>query len=126
MTGVSVNIFRSGLGDCTNRGVTCPDLSIDSGLIFVLFDEEIKGGNYDLEECLAKPERYVCLKIVRRRLGRPNEYLHVEPFNQPEGKAGPMAGGNFVYSSDSRFPHDYPLAVHDRFETWEQYDQLTR
>ena len=36
-----------------------------------------------------------------------------------------MFGGNFVYTSDSRFPSDYPIPIHDRFETQEQYDQLS-
>jgi hypothetical protein len=28
-----------------------------------------------------------------------------------------MFGGNFVYTSDSRFPHDTPIRLMDRFET---------
>jgi hypothetical protein len=31
---------------------------------------------------------------------------------------GPMFGGNFISSSDSRFPFHYPLPIHDRFEGW--------
>lgn len=116
MRGVSVDIFRSGSSDCTNRGVTCRDLAKDSGLVFILFDESIEDGNFKLEECLAEPERYVCFKLVRRWAGQANEYLHVEPINQPEGHSGPMFGGNFVYTSDGRFPGRYPLSVHDRFE----------
>lgn len=37
-------------------------------------------------------------------------------FAKPVGRSGGMAGGTFVYTSDSRFPFDYPLALHDRFE----------
>jgi hypothetical protein len=33
---------------------------------------------------------------------------------------GGMFGGNFVYSSDSRFPHSGPIKVLDRFETPQQ------
>ena len=31
--------------------------------------------------------------------------------------AGPMFGGCFIYTSDSRFPSDAPIALHDRWET---------
>jgi hypothetical protein len=27
-----------------------------------------------------------------------------------------MFGGNFIWSCDSRFPHDYPIKIHDRVE----------
>jgi len=27
-----------------------------------------------------------------------------------------MFGGNFIYTSDSRFPNKYPIAIHDRYE----------
>ena len=37
------------------------------------------------------------------------------PVVQPSGMAGPMFGGNFVYSSDSRLPRE-PIPVHDRYE----------
>lgn len=36
-----------------------------------------------------------------------------------EGFRGPMFGGTFVWSSDSRFPVPYPVALHDR---WEKYN----
>ena len=39
---------------------------------------------------------------------------------------GPMFGGQFIFSSDARFPSDQPIHVHDRFETPEQYDLLSR
>ena len=53
-------------------------------------------------------------------------YVHAEPVDKPEGKVGPMFGGNFIYTSDSRFPNDYPIPVHDRFETPEQAEILSR
>ena len=56
-----------------------------------------------------------------------------EPLVKPAGKIGGMFGGNFVYTSDSRFPSLYgerncahfPIPVHDRFETQEEYDALS-
>ena len=126
MRGVSVSIFRSDLGDCTNRGVTSPAISKDR--IVVVFDPEIQTGNYKLEDCKDDP-RFICLRIVRRWVGTPNEYLHCEPINDKgAGRVGPMFGGNYVSTSDSRFKDlaRYPLPVHDRYETQEQYDLLSR
>lgn len=50
-------------------------------------------------------------------------YYHAEPIDQPSGMVGPMFGGNFCYSSDSRFREicQYPIPIHDRFETVEAY-----
>lgn len=52
------------------------------------------------------------------------------------GGAGPMMGGSYIASSDSRFsaecqrvlgaPFYGAVPLHDRFETWEQYEQLSR
>lgn len=55
---------------------------------------------------------------------RSPEYWALKPVNQPKGVLGPMAGGNLAYSSDSRCKHVYH--IHDRFETQEQYDALSR
>jgi hypothetical protein len=56
--------------------------------------------------------------------------------DRPEGAVGPMMGGNFAATSDSRFfeaverlcGYRYvgALPVHDRFETPAQYEQLSR
>lgn len=114
MRGVSVQIYRSDLGDCTNGGVTSPSQS--RGRIVVVFDPEVQDGNYRLEDCKEDP-RFICLRVVRRWVGTPHEYLHCEPIT--EGRQGiSMFGGNYVGSSDSRFSNvsRYPLPVHDRIE----------
>lgn len=114
MTGVPVNIFRWNLGDCTNRGATSPEKS--KGKTVVVFDPAIKHGNFNLDECKDDP-RFLCLRVVRRWEGTDHEYLHCVQIGTEDG-AG-MSGGNFVYSSDSRFSDvaRYPLSVHDRFES---------
>ena len=120
MRGVSVNIFRSDLGDCTNGGVTSPRNSQDK--IVVVFDPEIQDGNYHLERC-KDDDRFICLRVVRR-----GTYMHCEVIGEKKpGHVGPMAGGNYVGSSDSRFSRvsEYPLPVHDRFETQDQYNLLS-
>ena len=54
--------------------------------------------------------------------GRTSYYL--EPVKEPE-HLGWMYGGTVVYTSDSRFPADYPLRLHDRQETPRQYEILS-
>ncbi len=59
-------------------------------------------------------ENSPAVKLVRRIIGgRP--YIHAEPIERPEG-IGWMASGAFIESSDSRFPNDYPIPLHDRQE----------
>lgn len=64
------------------------------------------------------------VKLVKRNIG--GEYVHAEPVEQPEGVCGPSAGGAFIHSSDSRFPSKYPISLHDRFDTWEHYEALSK
>ena len=93
---------------CANDGVTetCETLYL-----------VIPEGWYSLEE--SDPR---LLRIVEHR----GKYMHAEPINPGDtsGCVGPMFGGNFVYTSDSRFPNKYPIPVHDRYETYEQYKLL--
>lgn len=55
---------------------------------------------------------------------RGTNYFAVKPLLQPNDKVGPMAGGNLAYSSDSRCPVVYH--IHDRFETQDEYNALSR
>ena len=68
----------------------------------------------------------ISLRLVKRIIGN-KEYIHAEPVERPEDKVGPMWGGNFVYSSDSRFSEvsPYPIPVHDRFETTQENERLS-
>lgn len=70
---------------------------------------------------------YPAVKLVRRIIFGA-EYLHAEPVDRPANAVGPMFGGAFIYSSDSRFNavNPYPIPLHDRFETQEEYDLLSR
>ena len=100
------------LGDCTNGGIskdryrlllTCEDGFID-----------------------AEPDDPALLRLVKRKIGG-REYIHAEPVNPGDtsGSVGPMFGGNYVSTSDSRFPSDYPIPLHDRYENPLQYNQLS-
>jgi hypothetical protein len=105
-----VTVLRNAQGDFTNKGVTSRATTL------LLVGEGVP-------EIFEESPRVPTLVLVRRWAGTPNEYLHAEPLEQPAGGVGPMAGGNFVYSTDGRFRDlcPYPISVHDRFETVEQY-----
>ncbi len=42
------------------------------------------------------------------------------------GYMGAMFGGKFAYSSDGRFPSSFPLPIHDRYETAELAEVLSK
>lgn len=109
MKALPINVFKDGSGDCTNGGIS----SRYNRLLLVCED-----GFIDIDEN-DPPENLV--HIVTRRFGF-GEYRHIEPVASPAG-AGWMSGGNIGYSCDSRFSRlsQYPLSIHDRQESWEQY-----
>lgn len=113
MKALPISVYRDDLGDCTNGGIT----SKYDRLLLVCEDGFI---HIDDEN---PPENLVVL--VSRDFGG-REYKHLEPFKSPDsGCIGWMYGGNIACTSDSRFPSEYPLRVHDRQETPEQYRIMT-
>lgn len=121
MKALKINVYRrndsdGSQSDCTNGGISAKYdqllLVCDSGIV------EIDENN--------PPENLV--KVVTRQLfGR--EYKHIEPVARPKnGNLGWMYGGNIASCSDSRFHNisEYPLCIHDRQETVEQYEMLSR
>jgi hypothetical protein len=75
-------------------------------------------------------ERHPAYVLTRNYYGSPV----LVPQDQPEGLIGPMAGGNFAGSSDSRFNQAVSemagfnfygaIPIHDRYETQREYDLL--
>ncbi len=107
-----VEVYRWSLGDCTNSGIS----SRHNKLYLICPD-----GWFEMDE---QDERLI--KLVYREIGG-KPYVHAEPVNDPHKKEiAYMSGGNFIYSCDGRFPHDYPISLHDRSETQEEYDILSR
>lgn len=111
--GLICNIYKDG-SDCTLMGVS----SKAKDALLVMEDAPV----FEEDEC--RPT----MKIVRRTIGG-NEYIHVQPIGK--GRAGTdsyMFGGNFLYSCDSRFGlvSKYPVPIHDRQETNEEYDMYSR
>jgi hypothetical protein len=114
MPDIRCKIYRSN-GDSSNGGIS----STNDGVILV-FDGD--------EEELALPQSQAGtprVKLVRRCHGS-SQYLHAEPIEPcPKGHVGYMAGGTFIWTNDSRFPHDCPISLHDRSEDYELYQQLS-
>jgi hypothetical protein len=114
MKALPIYVYRNSLGDCTNNGLSS---KFDS---LLLIHEE---GFIDIDEN-NPPENLV--KVVTRNL-YDGVYKHIEPYKKAT-KVGYMHGGNYAETSDSRFSKisKYPLAIHDRQETQEEYDALSR
>lgn len=115
MKGLLVSILEDKrIGNCSNNGISSRCSQV------VLVGEGIP-------EIFEPSEDAPAVKLVKRILFCTKEYIHCEPVESTRrGNVGYMAGGTFVYSSDSRFPSDYPIPLHDRQETQEQYDMLSR
>lgn len=117
MKALPIKVFRDSRGcDCTNDGIS---RRYDT---LLLICEE---GYEEVDES-NPPENLV--KIVTRFIAG-SEYKHIEPYAAVDsGNVGWMSGGNIAYSCDSRFSRmsQYPLSVHDRQESQELYDMLSR
>ena len=93
-------VLRNALGDSTNNGLSSKEDSIvmhyDNGL-----DLDMIPGDE--------------LVLVERTLfGKQSNYA--VPASILNSRRHSMFGGNFIYTSDSRFPSDAPIKVHDRLE----------
>jgi hypothetical protein len=111
---ISADIFESkSFGNCSNHGLSTRFKS-------VLLMHPYGHIEIDTEDL---PENFC--RIKEMSLGG-KTYLYAEPHSKSE-HLGWMSGGCLVYSSDSRFHEfsDYPLVLHDRQETQEQYDLLS-
>ena len=109
--GLSVFVYRNTLGDCTNNGISCKQdrlILVGPGCGEVFEGDETN------------------TIVVKTKIFSGKSYTYAEPAEQPKGMAGPMFGGNFAFTSDSRMPNHAPIPIHDRFETWETYEHLSR
>ena len=99
---ISVNVLRDSSGDCTNSGL--------SSKTDILYIEHIEG--WISEENAPEALR---IDLIKRDLFG-SIYLNFKPSNLSRHS---MAGGNFVWSGDSRFREsisDQPVPIHDRVE----------
>jgi hypothetical protein len=115
MKALPIDVYKnSSRGDSTNNG-----LSSKFDTLLLIHEE----GFIDIDENNI-PENLV--KVVTRHLFG-SEYKHIEPYKKAT-KVGYMMGGNYASTSDSRFSRisKYPLAIHDRQESQQEYDSLSR
>jgi hypothetical protein len=102
--GIRVEVLRrADKYDCTMDGVSS---KYDK---FVLIGEGIRN-----PDTLPSKDCPALVLIKREIMG--STYLHAEPLVQPKGKSGPMFGGNYINSCEARYPSQYPIPIHDRFE----------
>lgn len=99
---LTAEVFRSGLGDCTNGGI-----SAERRELYIL-DSDGPFEPSDIRECV----------IVERKMILGHEHINAKPvYCQNKWY---MMGGNFLYTSDSRFREytglSYPIPIHDRYE----------
>lgn len=102
-------LVTAGYPDCTNGGV-----STTHSLFF-----ETPEGIYTREEIESWEDGYggkpvKIMELVKRNIGG-EEYMSFKPEGDERWL---MMGGNFAYSSDSRFRRiaKYPVPIHDRHE----------
>ena len=107
MKALRLSIYKDNSGDCSNHGISSKFRDI-----LLVCDEGYIDVNGD-EENLCRIDTIMGHKFVR-------------PIAEPKG-AGWMSGGTMVYTCDSRFRRmsEYPLCLHDRQETWEQYEAMS-
>ena len=103
MKGLSVNVFvDSNGGDFTLGGVSSDHNNL------ILLGESVAG--------VFSPDENTPAVLLVERVIYGNAYLSVVPCDSDGRKLdGQWAfGGNFIYTSDSRFPSKQPIPVHDR------------
>jgi hypothetical protein len=104
---ISVEVYKFPLGECTNDGV-----SSKSRLRLLV---EVPDG-YILESELGDNDVILVKDSIRTGS---DEYVRLTPEDLYNSSKWTMAGGNFAYTSDSRFRRSYgqyPLSIHDRVE----------
>ena len=97
-----INVYTSGNSDCSNNGVSVTH--IDN---LVVACENGYVTDADVQERGLK-----VMQLITRQIGG-REYKHLQEMGETRWV---MFGGNYASTSDSRFPHNYPLAIHDRIE----------
>ena len=108
-TFISIDVYKFPLGNC--GGIT------DSVKSIYIPAER---GNYKFSELRERGE----LNVIFFEEQRGADYFALKPIIQPTEGTGAMSGGNLAYSSDSRCRRVYH--IHDRFESWEAYNALSK
>lgn len=101
--------LRNSLGDCTNNGLSS---KVDSS--YLVWDVDPLNEDQILEDFYNEKGEDFFVGKERTLFG---EYSIIAvPYTIWKSGRHSMMGGNFLYTSDSRFPSDAPIAIHDRVE----------
>jgi len=104
MSNILTFVLRNSLGDSTNNGLSEREDSI------ILHH----GDGVDLADLTLIPDDE--LVLVERQLFGEDAWYAV-PAGIYKSNKHSMFGGNFIHTSDSRFPGRAPIPVHDRVES---------
>ena len=104
MSNISTFVLRNSLGDSTNNGLTSRK---DSIILHY-------GPDADSADLTPIPDDE--LVLVERKLFGEDAFYAV-PAGLYKSNKHTMFGGNFIHTSDSRFPGRAPIPVHDRVES---------
>lgn len=104
MSCLIARVYRdNGSGDCTNNGI-----SAHAGALYILSEQKGPSEPEDIRQCV----------YIERQETSGGQYIDCKPVYCR--KRWYMAGGNFLYKSDSRFKEitksKYPIPIHDRYE----------
>jgi|TARA_B110000908_G_C10039480_1_gene351135 hypothetical protein len=103
MPNILTFILRNSLGDSTASGLTSKVNQVDLHY----------GDTVDLADLNNIPDDELVL-VERQLFGR--EAWYAVPAGIYKSNKHSMFGGNFIHTSDSRFPGRAPIPVHDRIE----------
>ncbi|MDA9263058.1 hypothetical protein OAC86_01065 [bacterium] len=103
MPNILTFILRNSLGDSTANGLTSKVNQVDLHY----------GDTVDLADLNNIPDDELVL-VERQLFGR--EAWYAVPAGIYKSNKHSMFGGNFIHTSDSRFPGRAPIPVHDRIE----------
>lgn len=112
--GLWAGVLRHAGSDCTNGGVS---RKYDNLYVFnelSLRSSRLESGYILFEELIEKGEEDQIVVIINHSAGDRYAPVAVPYRAWKEGK-WTMAGGNWLYCCDSRFPSK-PIAIHDRIE----------
>lgn len=120
-----MNVYRDSNGmDCTNNGASA---KYEKLFLFAENTNPAEAAEFvDVNSDRVKAEQCFVVEVLWR--GQENEYRRAVPLF-PRRDAIHMAGGNWGYSCDERYRTisglAYPISIHDRYETQEEYDMLS-
>lgn len=121
--GLLCNVYTDGGVDCTAGGISSKNFT--KGVKNLILTEDHRFGYVKKIDAPFNGDE--SNSVIIKNGAVENYFIVVSQFPPETTKqmCGPMFGGNFLYSSDSRFPFKYPLPIHDRWETWEAYNHLS-